>query len=562
MSVHSLKQAFKIPWIYQVLLGELNKLEVFWALRPLWVFLLILWAYAETRLPVQMFEKGHLERFWTALGVWTMLSWVLLLLSLRGSRKSPLRFKETSGFEPEFMKWSLVGVDACVLGLLTGITGLSYSLAVLPLALFVVGLIFLWPVKVAAVAMLVVAGCAWMGSSVSWVPLGHPTLQWQWGFGGLIVIGAFSKFLAVNLARYGSQAIEDRRYQQWLEVINTAVFDRMPAGALVCDRAGGILLSNPLMREYLKGSSSSRASMFDLLPTDAPRVQLHPQHPQELEVQLTKPGSTGSQLFQVQISPLTSEWEAIPQLYLVMFYDMTQRQKRQEQAELQRKWTSFKSLSAGLVHEIRNPLGAILGVMESLAENQQFKPEERQRLLEMIKYEGERLNRLIQDFLDSLGDTLVLQVSKVDVVELLNRFNQLVSQDPLVKEHHIHVTFNNRLPDRPTLEADEDRLMQVLHNLFQNAVASVIKSGRKEEGIEIDLEASPDRGVLIRFTDYGTGIPPDIVPMIFDPFFTTKPKGTGLGLAIAYRVIEAHKGRIQVSSVPHRFTKVEVELPA
>jgi len=112
--------------------------------------------------------------------------------------------------------------------------------------------------------------------------------------------------------------------------------------------------------------------------------------------------------------------------------------------------------------------------------------------------------------------------------------------------------------DLPSLECEPQRLKQLFLNLLVNAGQAVSESGR------IRVSGGPcDGGVLLRFRDDGNGIAPEHLERIFDPFFTTKPVGvgTGLGLAIAFRIVEEHAGRIEVSSTPGEGTEFRVWLP-
>jgi PAS domain S-box-containing protein len=235
-----------------------------------------------------------------------------------------------------------------------------------------------------------------------------------------------------------------------------------------------------------------------------------------------------------------------------MGYDVTDERAARYRAQQQERLAAVGTLAAGLAHEIRNPLnGAQLHV--SFLERALNKAGASADTLEAVGIVGDeikRLARLVTDFLD-FARPRPLAIAAVSVRALCERAMQLVS--PLAGDT---VTLHLDLPSTDiALEADKDRLSQVLLNLLRNALEAVAPNG----GMVVLRARRQPRHGWIEVEDDGPGLPPGNAP-VFDAFFSTKPNGTGLGLAIAHRVVTDHGGSIDVESKPGR-TRFRVVLP-
>jgi two-component system, NtrC family, sensor histidine kinase HydH len=182
-----------------------------------------------------------------------------------------------------------------------------------------------------------------------------------------------------------------------------------------------------------------------------------------------------------------------------------------------------------LAHEIRNPLAALKGHAQLLAE-QVAEPQVASRVDRVVK-EAVRLEQLTNDLLE-FARSGVIHVGPANPGELLQRAAR--ATDPA----RVEITAAGA-PD--TVELDAARIEQVLINLIDNALA-VSPPGRK-----VQVAASAQReGLLLTVRDHGPGVAPAERARIFEPFHTTKTRGTGLGLAVASRIVELHGGRIDV----------------
>lgn len=209
-------------------------------------------------------------------------------------------------------------------------------------------------------------------------------------------------------------------------------------------------------------------------------------------------------------------------------------------------------LTAGVAHEVRNPLGVIRASVQ-LLEDAKCDQSRIEDAAEIIKQEIDRLDRVIKALLDfGRPSTPTLVRSDIesvldDVVLFTNRF-----------AIQAHVTIERSSAGAvPAVLADPDQLKQVFLNLVTNAVQAMEESG----GTILIRTAAAGEFVLVEVTDDGPGIPPEDLGKIFDPFYSKRQGGTGLGLTIVHRIVDEHGGHIEVKS-SRQGTTFSVSLPA
>ena len=222
-------------------------------------------------------------------------------------------------------------------------------------------------------------------------------------------------------------------------------------------------------------------------------------------------------------------------------------------------------MAVGLAHEVRNPLGAIRGAVQLL--KRELGPDSRfGEYTDVLTTEVDRVNRIIEMLLD-LARPVQLRPATLNLHQLLERVALLNEEGARERG----VTLLRRYdPSLPPILGDEDRLLQVFHNLVRNALDAMEGGGRLTLTTRVslnplfgkmDLGAGQRSMVEAQVADEGSGIPAAVRARIFDPFFTTKDKGLGLGLAICHRILEEHRGAIQVESAEGRGTIVTCFLP-
>ena len=240
---------------------------------------------------------------------------------------------------------------------------------------------------------------------------------------------------------------------------------------------------------------------------------------------------------------------------------------RQLEAEVRRGETLAAAgrMAVGLAHEIRNPLGAIRGAVQLLS--RELGVESRlQEYTAVLLTEVDRVNRIIEMLLD-LARPAAIRVVPLNLHQLLERVALLTEAG--ARERRITLT-RRYDPSLPPILGDEDRLVQVFHNLVRNAMDAMGEGGQITLATrasldplfgKMDLGAGQRAMVEVQVIDDGPGIPPAARARIFDPFFTTKERGLGLGLAICHQILEQHHGAIQVGTAEGRGTTVTCFLP-
>jgi two-component system, NtrC family, sensor histidine kinase HydH len=208
-------------------------------------------------------------------------------------------------------------------------------------------------------------------------------------------------------------------------------------------------------------------------------------------------------------------------------------------------------LSAGLAHEIRNPLASIAGAA-SIIQNEPENARQRSEFLEIIQIECSRLNSLVMHFLDFARPRLP-DFGLTDLRSVLESVSSLASHGTRNDQIQIRIEV---APGVPAIECDPEQLKQVLLNLVINAMQAM------PEGGEVAVEARrAGNQVEIRVRDRGSGVAPEHLDHIFDPFFTLKETGTGLGLPVAYGILSQHGGSLQVEESSPAGTVFLVILP-
>jgi len=233
---------------------------------------------------------------------------------------------------------------------------------------------------------------------------------------------------------------------------------------------------------------------------------------------------------------------------ILSFTDLTEVKRLQEQMELRERLTALGEMSAGIAHELRNPMAVISGYLTLLAKKTDLSAQE---TIRSISNEIHGMNRIIGDLLTFARPASLNRVN-VNIKELLEGClaNALQASGDVSR-----VDTTLKLDPVEAL-VDEVLMRQALTNLIQNAVEAM------PEGGALSIEArKTDAEIRIAVSDTGTGIPPDRVKKIFLPFFTTKDKGVGMGLALVHKVITSHGGRIEVNSTEGKGTTFTVMLP-
>jgi len=220
-----------------------------------------------------------------------------------------------------------------------------------------------------------------------------------------------------------------------------------------------------------------------------------------------------------------------------------------EQLLIADRHSSLGRMSAAIVHEIRNPLGAIKGAAEALESSV---PRERKEFLDIIKLESDRLNGLVADFL-RFARPRSPEMLPTPPHEVIDSVVKLARKQAEQSRVQIEIFAAD---DLPLVMMDAEQMKQVLLNLILNAIDAMPKGGF----LTINVDRNGD-GLVIAVKDTGEGIDPAVRATLFSPFVTTKTRGSGLGLAIAHRLVGQHGGRIMADDAVGGGAVFQVWLP-
>lgn len=236
---------------------------------------------------------------------------------------------------------------------------------------------------------------------------------------------------------------------------------------------------------------------------------------------------------------------------------VSELEKRQEQLIQSRKIASIGTLTAGIAHEINNPVNNISLILEALIEDgSDMEEAERNKLYQDAMDQADRTSEIVKNLLEFSRATHP-RMEEVDLEEIVDKTARLLNNE--FKLHNI--TYTKLVRARlPRARLDKGGIQQVLLNLFMNAIQAMDHGG--ELKVDIGPDENPD-DARIDVRDTGPGIPPDYLGQIFDPFFTTKKEGvgTGLGLSVSYNIIKKNRGRLEVQSKPGQGTCFSIYLP-
>jgi PAS domain S-box-containing protein len=250
---------------------------------------------------------------------------------------------------------------------------------------------------------------------------------------------------------------------------------------------------------------------------------------------------------------------------VIFFKDLTRVEQLEERERLRDRLASLGEMAAGIAHELKNPLAGI-EVMAGLLRRQVPDSKDAQSLLADILSEAKLANAIVVEMLEFVRPVR-LQVERTVVSDVLQQ--SVTMAESKATRGHVSVRMNVE-PGLPMIESDHHQLAQVFTNLIANAFEALDGKGHititaATSAIEADPAFAgvhpPTPAVVVEVADDGPGISPQLTDRIFNPFFTTKVTGTGLGLAIVRKIVDAHDGRIDVSSAADTGTRFRVTLP-
>jgi signal transduction histidine kinase len=257
------------------------------------------------------------------------------------------------------------------------------------------------------------------------------------------------------------------------------------------------------------------------------------------------------------IMPVRKYRDEFTNLSVAMNRMMHELDSRREQLVQAGKIAAVGTLTAGIAHEINNPVNNISLILESLVDGaDRIDAAERQRLLQEGMHQSDRVTDIVKNLLE-FSRASHPRLEEASIEEIVDKTARLVRNEMRHNQIKLSVDVKDRLPP---LQVDKGGLQQVLLNLFLNSIQAMPEGGKIT--VAIRLTGAKNEG-RIDVTDTGPGIEKKDLERIFDPFFTTKQdgEGTGLGLSVSHSIIKKHGGRMEVQSTPGKGTTVSFFLP-
>ena len=343
------------------------------------------------------------------------------------------------------------------------------------------------------------------------------------------------------------------------------ILQGIPTGILTLSRSGIVTAVNPTAEAVLKRPSAellghSYESIFSEGETiravldDALRFHRHvSQQDLPYESQDRTPHT-----IRVSTADLTGD-DTEPSGVILQAQDVTDWLALEQRVRVADKLAALHTLSAGVAHELRNPLSAMdlnLHLLEEELRERASLPEQGARYLRVLNAECRRLSVILDNFMKFARPGSV-GLHEVNVSALIEHIIALMQFEAEERKIRLEQAVEEPLP---SVMGDETAISQVLINVVVNAFHAMPNGGLCRIAAEI-RHINGTRWLIVSVKDTGVGIKKEALTRVFEPFYTTKSSGTGLGLAIAYRIMEDHGGTIQVSSTPGIGTTAVVTFP-
>ena len=376
-------------------------------------------------------------------------------------------------------------------------------------------------------------------------------------FAGFYATALLTSYISEKLQRTFEELDVNRQSLAELRALNQNVVQSIPSGLITLTPTGSVSFINPAGCSILHiephqaiGRIVTDLGFFNQKewPGVAETFSSDPVVRDETEVVV----AGEHRMLGYALTPLTTI-EGMASGYTLIFQDLTEMKKLESELRLKDRMAAVGELSAGIAHEIRNPLAAIAGSVQVLKKSSALSDQE-QRLMSIILKESDRLNKSIAEFLrfvrpqEKRSRTFDIAAAISETLDLLQNSSELTTDHRIVRQVEPH-SFN--------IEGDPDQIRQVFWNLARNAIQAMPNGGVLTVGTY-----TSHAGYHIVFSDSGRGMSAADQRRLFQPFRTNFPSGTGLGMAISYRIVQEHGGTIDVTTKEGLGTTIAVALPA
>lgn len=336
------------------------------------------------------------------------------------------------------------------------------------------------------------------------------------------------------------------------------VFESMIEGVIVTDRDNKIILINRAMEEFLaipkERAYSQQLEYCNFDPEVKGLLDDATEKNERIidrEIHLRRTNKA----FTLTLLPLLHNDENVGNIIILV--DITEKKEREIQLRQAESLAALTTLSAGVAHEIKNPLASIdihiQLLRKQIAKRKGENVKNMENLLVIVKEEIDRLNSIVQDFLFAVRP-MNMNLSRESINDIMKEMMDFLKYELQEADISVMLEFEEGLPE---VSVDPKYLKQALLNVVKNSIEALEGGGR----LNVKTEEASDGDVLIHIIDNGKGIPENIMGKIFEPYFTTRKFGTGLGLVIVYKIIKELGGDIKVSSKENEGTAFSIKLP-
>ncbi len=358
-------------------------------------------------------------------------------------------------------------------------------------------------------------------------------------------------YLTAFLAGFLSAGVEKVR------VFSASLLENLVSGAAILDAEGRVVYVNPVARSILalpdREKVLTNRALFGTTSGDDLLLRSLQQgvSRQREEIEVAREDGTSVPVG-VTVSVLRGRRGRLRGA-VVSFVDLTEVRKLEAEVRLRDRMASLGTMSAGLAHELRNPLASVSSSAELLGRSTGLEGDDR-RLLRVIQREAGRLDQIVTAFLEYCRQEPLGQ-DEVDLQPLLRHVVVSARDFPdWAESHRADLQFSG-CPT--TVRGDSVQLRQCFLNIVRNATQAMPAGGT----LRIVVHPADDGRVEVDFSDEGGGMTDEQLRHIFDPFYSTREDGIGLGLSVVHRVVEAHGGSVRVHSQPGRGATFHVSLP-
>jgi PAS domain S-box-containing protein len=366
-----------------------------------------------------------------------------------------------------------------------------------------------------------------------------------------------------KITRLGEQLRGVREIFSTLRENMQQVMAGLDDGLILFTHEGRAVLVSPAVEKFLGAPADQILGRHaaEIFPPDHPlrRVllfegdRLLPVEESEFEL-AGHSEAEGSRHISVTVHAVPDTGSSAPETFgaLVTLRDLESRERIGTELETSERLSALTRITAGVAHEVKNPLNSMRLWLENLKENLPPGNEVSTQAVRVLDSEIDRLDRVVKRFLD-FTKPVEMRVEEVALAPLLARIIEVAQ--PQIDRAKLKVDL--RLADGvPPVRGDSELLRQAVLNLVLNAVQAMPEGGR----LTVSLERRGDVAHVM-VSDTGKGIPPEHRNRIFQLFFTTRKGGSGLGLATTFRIVQLHNGSIDFVSEPGQGTAFRIELP-